>query len=174
MSGRLPQTVQPERLAETGAVLRGSVSLGSMTRLATYLYDAEGGVEVELAFGIDEQGIKYTTGRIQAVLHLICQRCLQSLKYPLDVETTLGLVRPEEAPRLPEGYEPLIFEEPSVDLARIVEDELILALPIVPMHAPNECQVRAEPAPNDQAGTDRGDDERRPFAQLADLMKKQK
>lgn len=154
--------------------MRGSVSLSAMTRLAGYLHDAEGSVDVELAFGIDEQGIKYAAGRMQTVLRLVCQRCLQSMTYPIDIETRLGLARTEDAARLPEGYEPLILEDSTVEVARIVEDELILALPIVPAHPPGECAVKAIGPVAEKTATDSSSDKRRPFAGLAELMKKQK
>lgn len=178
MSGRLPQSVQPERLAETVSTLRGSVSVSAMTRLAGYLRDTKGSVEVELAFGVDEQGVRYARGHLQTELHLVCQRCLQSLTYPMNVEMTLGFVRPEAAMDLPDRYEPLVFEGPMMDVTMVVEDELILALPIVPMHALDECRVdgnwiaRPEEGPEAEAEGKEGSEKRRPFAGLADLMKK--
>lgn len=177
MSDRLPQSVQLERLAETGAVLSGSVALKGMTRLA-YLHDDEGSAEVKLAFGTDGQGIRYATGRIRAELHLVCQRCLQPMMFPIDVALRLGLVHPEEAEQLPDDYEPLVYDEPAVEVARIVEDELVLALPIVPMHAPQDCPAgtkagagRARPKEAAKGGKQ---DRRHPFTGLAELMKNRK
>jgi uncharacterized protein len=179
MSGRLPQSVQPERLAETGTVLRGSVALKGMTRLAGYLHDDRGDAEVELAFGIDEQGIRYAAGRVRAELQLLCQRCLQPLTLPIDVRTRLAFVHPEEAERLPDTYDPLVYDEPSLEVARIVEDELMLALPIVPMHASDACVAKfavgaTRPPRAEGESKDARQDRRRPFAGLAELMKKQK
>lgn len=171
MSGRLPQTVQPLRLAETGAVLHGSLGLGGMTRLATYLHDTDGKVDVDLGFDIDEAGTRYVRGHLRAVLHLVCQRCLQSFDHPMDVGVSLGFARSEgSASGLPERYEPLVLEDDSVDLAQLVEDELILALPIVPAHEPQDCPadaVAARPAAQEEAE----DGKRRPFEGLADLLK---
>lgn len=173
MSRRLPQSVQPARLAETGAVLRGRMRLDGMDRLAGYLHDTEGTVEVDLEFGIDEVGTRYVRGRLQAVVHLTCQRCLRAVSCPLDVQVHLGLAPSEQAGAgLPERYEPLVLDEPAVELARLVEDELMLALPIVPAHAVEDCdfdrsliEVREEEAAAEE-------DTRRPFAGLADLLKR--
>jgi uncharacterized protein len=174
MSGRLPQSVQPERLAEIGAVLQGSVGLSSMARLAGLLHDTDGSAEVELAFGVDEQGIKYARGRIRAALHLICQRCLQPLTYPIDIEMALGIVRPEEAARLPENYEPLLLEDSAIDVTKTVEDELLLGMPIVPMHPIEECRVDRETIDTEEQGPRAEGGKRRPFAGLAELMKDRK
>lgn len=171
MSGRLPQTVQPLRLAETGAVLHGRLGLGGMARLATYLHDTDGEVNVDLGFDIDEAGTRYVRGHLRAVLHLVCQRCLQSFGHPMDVGVSLGFARSDDsASGLPERYEPLVLEDESVNLAQLIEDELILALPIVPAHAPEDCPVATvAAAPVAEEGPEDG--KRRPFEGLADLLK---
>lgn len=172
MSGRLPETVQWDRLTEGGETLRGSMALRGMKRLAGCLLDSEGDVDVELEFGIDAQGIRYLRGHLRTTLHLVCQRCLQPLSAPLDVDISLGLLSSEhEAERLPEVYDPYVVDRRSVDLKAIIEDELMLALPIVPMHDPGHCRIdptyvaAEEPAQAIEPG------KRRPFAGLDALMK---
>ncbi len=57
------------------------------------------------------------------------------------MEVRLGLVvSDEEARQLPEGMEPLLVTESPMPLSEIVEDELILALPLIPMHSPDACK----------------------------------
>jgi uncharacterized protein len=172
MSGRLPETVQWDRLTESGETLRGTLSLHGMTRLAGCLLDCEGDVDVELEFGIDAQQIRYLRGHLCTTLHLVCQRCLQSLSYPLDIDINLGLLLSEdEIERLPEVYDPYVFDQRTVELKGIIEDELMLALPLVPLHDAGQCRidptysVAEEPAPPVEAGR------RRPFAGLDALMK---
>jgi len=58
-----------------------------------------------------------------------------------------------------------------VSLRELAEEELLLALPIVAMHAPQSC----ERAPTEEAGDEveeMSDDRARPFAALQDLLKK--
>lgn len=171
MSGRLPQRVHPGRLAESGVTLRGGVPFGTMTRLRESLHDTEGEVEVELTFGIDEQKQRYLRGTLTATLSLVCQRCLQALEYPLSVEVSLGLVTSEAAAQNLSGrYEPVIVEDGGLDPDKLVEDELLLALPIVPMHAAGDCHLRDErikPATEMPAGRQ---ETRRPFAGLGELL----
>lgn len=176
MSGRLPQIVHPGRLAESGASLRGTVALNTLPRLAGYLHDTEGEVNVELEFGIDVQKIRFVQGRLSGTLHLICQRCLQSLAYPVDLDVALGLAWSEAgAEKLPGHYEPLIVDEARLELARLVEDELMLALPVVPMHAIDECRhdrrLIGAPAADEAAGQAGTQDTRRPFAGLGELLR---
>jgi uncharacterized protein len=172
MSGRLPQIVHPGRLAESGAALRGSLPLNSMTRLAGYLNDTEGEVNVELEFGIDEHKVRYVQGRLRASLQLVCQRCLQPLAYPLEIDVALGLSPSEAAAgSLPGHYEPVVVEEPRLDLGKLVEDELLLALPIVPMHAPDACRFHRQLIDTPESGRTAQQETRRPFAGLGELLR---
>lgn len=173
MSGRLPETVQWDRLTERGEILRGTLPLRGMARLAGCLLDDEGDVDVELEFGIDAQKVRYLRGHLRTTLHLVCQRCLQPLSCPLDIDISLGLLpSEEETDRLPRAYDPYVVEQRAVEVRGIVEDELMLALPLVPMHDAAECRIdpayaadEAPELPLTETAT------RRPFAGLDALVK---
>lgn len=70
-----------------------------------------------------------------------CQRCLQPVMLPIEVDRRLRFVRDEaEAARLDEDSEDDVLVLPRrLDLHELVEDELILALPLVPRH--ESCPV---------------------------------
>ena len=91
----------------------------------------------------------------RAVVPLQCQRCLQTLAEPLQVERRIRFVRTEEeATRLDEESEDDVLVQPSrLDLQELLEDELILALPLVPRHTvcPQPLAAEAEPAPQEIA-----------------------
>lgn len=169
MSGRLPETVQWDRLTEGGETLRGTLALRGMARLAGCLQDSEGDVDVELEFGIDAQQIRYLRGHLRTTLHLVCQRCLQPLSHPLDLDICLGLLLSEdEIERLPESYDPYVFDQRTVELQAIVEDELMLALPLVPLHDARRCRIDPAYAVAEEA-VETG--RRRPFVGLDALLK---
>jgi uncharacterized protein len=69
-------------------------------------------------------------------LHLTCQRCLQPMPVALDVQPSLRFVRDEaQAEALDEDSEDDVLAlTPVLDLQQLIEDELILALPLVPRH----------------------------------------
>lgn len=140
MSARLPEFVDPLHMANMGLSLSGSVALAGMLRLASSLYDMQGAAHIELEFGKDGQRIAYLRGSIRANLLLVCQRCLQPLELSVYVEPCLGLVTSaQQIEVLPDNYEPLLLEAQTVSLSTIVEDELMLALPIVPKHDDEKC-----------------------------------
>jgi uncharacterized protein len=171
---RLPVHIDPIRLAETRRLLEGRIPLAEMTRLGESLQDSDGEVTVSLEFGTDNEGIRFMRGRIQAEVSLECQRCLETMRYPIDSEFALALVRSTvEAEALPSHYEPLLVEGEPLFLRDIIEDELLLALPIVAMHAPEQCSVSTGTAEEaDDRRKDTGATEKdNPFAVLADLKK---
>jgi len=106
--------------------------------------------------------------RDAARLMLMCQRTLEPFEHAVDREVRLGLVRSEdEVAGLPGDYEPCLVGDEPVHLMDLVEDELILAVPLVPKSdraLPDEL-LEARAAPD-------GDDpvpENNPFAVLATL-----
>jgi uncharacterized protein len=106
-----------------------------MSRLRSSLSSDEGEVRVDLSFGVDEEGIRFIKGHMETCLILECQRCLEPFSYEIIGDFMSGIVRTEkEADRLPERYDPLLVPESSLVLGEMIEDELIISLPIVPMH----------------------------------------
>lgn len=160
MLRRLPDLIDPREFAERRRRIVGGLALSSFGRLREALAEYDGEVRFELVFGRSERLIA-VEGWVEAVLVLECQRCLESLSWPVRSELRLAVVASlDEAARLPAHFEPLLVAaEQSVAPADIVEDELLLAIPAIPRHP--VCQM---------AGTDRsapGKDH--PFAVLAAL-----
>lgn len=131
----LPKLIEPLRLVERGAVLQGKLKLQDMLRLSELLAEKTGDVQFQLQFEKDAQGLPCIYGRICCQLVLACQRCLRSLPYYFDLVVKLCPVLTDAAAgRLPEGYEPLIVAEEPMPLSEIIEDELLLNMPIVARH----------------------------------------
>jgi len=169
MSDQLPDTIKPQSLIDTGGHLSGYSVLADMERLSAMLASNDGTVEARLDFGKDYQGIRYIKGTLKAELLLTCQRCLETVRYPVDLVLSLALLGSEnQAAGLPSGYDPLVLDSQSLSLTTLIEDELILALPIVAMHPESECTNRVV------TNSDVGDiaDKPNPFATLAQLKGK--
>ena len=147
MLDRLPGQVEPLGLTEAGRSFRGDIIVSGLSRLADYLADTTGQIAVELSFRIDERQVRAVTGRLQVNLELICQRCLGSMNFPLNLKFQLGVVCSEdEAGALPGEYEPLLVDGEPIALKQIIEDEIILALPVIPKHPDSTlCQGSAQP-----------------------------
>ena len=184
MSPRLPELIEPDRMAETGRVLKGTIAVDKLKRLAPLLFkeDGEKGGEVivELVFGVDAAGQLNVTGSLETDIKLQCQRCMQALELHIAEKISLAIVyNSQQDNELPSQYEPLLLdEEELVSLPELIEDEILLALPSVPLHKPDECQLkestttsRSEPEQN-QAIHDVEPERKSPFAVLEQLRKK--
>ncbi|MGE0081626.1 MAG: YceD family protein [Thiohalomonadaceae bacterium] len=164
----MPDRIDPVRLAEGRRVLQGELPVAAMPRLAAMLTDDRGSVGVDIACGVDEEGIRYLRGTLDAEVSILCQRCLEDFRLPLHIRFALGVVAHESlAERLPDHYEPLVVGEEPIFLRDIVEDELILSLPIVPKHPEGQC-------PAGKGGDENPEETRRdnPFAALKVLKTK--
>lgn len=166
MSAVLPEVVDAWRMVTAQRRFEGTVPLARLPRLAEALADTQGECRYLLEFGRDALGLAYLDLRLDAGLPLTCQRSLQRFVHPVQVGQRLGLVRDErQEAGLPEDYEPVLLDEDgSLRPLDRVEDELILALPLVPVMPGAEAIDTAEPPADDpQTAT--------PFAALAALKK---
>ncbi len=108
----------------------------------------------------------FMQGQVSAEVSLICQRCLEPMVAPLSTHVAVGFISDErEVELLPVEFEPYLLKEEQVALADLVEDELILALPVVAMHSDTDCQVWYQESDDIAPETDREN----PFAVLSKL-----
>ena len=142
-NNNLPFKVDPYRFADHGVMLQGHVLLKDMHRLRSGLYSDAGEVFLHLQFGVDEQGIRFLKGDYETHLMLQCQRCMGTFPYLAKGSFKLGIVEgDDEAIKLPTVYDPVIAKGGILVLQDVIEDELIVNLPLVPMHSTSECQVK--------------------------------
>jgi uncharacterized protein len=182
MSADLPGTSVPEvldawRMVAARRGFEGRLPLAAMTRLRDSLcLDGSRQVEGEgdagharfsLDFDRDALQVAYVELRIEAALPLECQRSLRRFDLPVQVVQRLGLLRDEaDEASLPEGYEPLLVPEDGLlRPAELVEDELILAVPVVAVAPGTDAMERDWPADEEEQR------KASPFATLASLKR---
>ena len=139
MSSDLPQYIDPERLAIEGVHLEGQVGLNEMARLAKLLAVSRGMVSLKLAFSRTENGLTCITGSYETEMQLTCQRCLEPVTVKLAETINVGITFTGSANKLPASAEPLVLTEDTILLADFIEEEILLGLPISPMHELQEC-----------------------------------
>ena len=171
MFSALPEVVDAWRMVAGGRVFQGSMPLSAMPRLADSLVDTQGECRYEVEFGKDEFGVAFLAIRAEAGLPLICQRTLERFELPVQVDQRMGLIRDErEESSLPPGYEPvLVPEDGRLHAVELVEDELILAIPVVPVKPGTEAVEGHWPAVEAEPEEERPN----PFAALSALKKQQ-
>ena len=165
---RVPEAVDAWRMVAARREFEGRIPLATMVRLRDSLLQPEGDARYVLAFGIDALKVPFAELRIEAELPLECQSSLQRFLLPVRLVQRLGLIRGEaDEAALPPDYEALLVEaDGMLKPAELVEDEVILALPVVPVSPDAEAVER------DFAPTAEETAQASPFAALAGLKRK--
>lgn len=135
--------------------------MSGLDRLADGLVDTSGSLRYRIEGFLDAERRPRLNLTVSGDLVLRCQRCLGGLEWPVEIDVSLQPVRdgqdiPEEELEDDEFDALEVGEE--LDVIALVEDEVLLALPIAPRH--DDCQP---PRP------DGGVEKESPFAKLAAL-----
>lgn len=151
--------------ASNGQQISGVVLVAELSRLADILSDQAGELSYVVRGARDKHSVPKLLLSLDGGCHLVCQRCLQSMDYQIQVSTsvmlrdqaTLDLLDEAE---VEEEYESILAEE-HLDVWNLLEDEIILSLPFAPKHDVGVCKAAKQVKPQV--------DESHPFAALAKL-----
>jgi uncharacterized protein len=149
--------------ARRGGELIGEVPVAELTRMADLLADSEGKISYVLRGLAGKDGNPQLELLVDGVCNLRCQRCLNALTYPIKLVSRLRLVTEGEVDNadIEDDEVDSIPAEKRLDILTLLEEELLLSLPIAPKHGLGECQIAVE-------GLNRSNN---PFAVLAGLKK---
>lgn len=172
MSASLPASVDAERMVAGRRSFQGVLPVAELPRLVEALAEDSGEVVYDLDFEQGELGDPELHVRLAARLTLECQRTLQPFEWPVEVDSRLGLLASEDdAAALPEQCEPLLLEHGTLQPRKVIEDELLLALPLVPVKPGSEI-LQGEWTTSGQAPqeVERAEAVMHPFADLRNLL----
>jgi uncharacterized protein len=170
----------PAELAERGQVVETEVELQTFARLTEVLAadlsslsasemprewrQAPVAIRLGFSWADNNRQVPAAEGRVVARVPAVCQRCLGPMELILDEELKLLLAGPEEAARATgatDDRDVWEIDEASIRPLDILEEALIMALPLAAMHGPGEgCDAAEGAAPAETAET------HRPFAGL--------
>lgn len=143
--------------------LSGRLQLGTLPRLSEVLFDVSGSLDYE-ASGEAVGGNAFLTLNLEGPLRLTCQRCMDALEFAFSMRSRLRLVE-TDSPWPDDGHIGGLEDEAcdaieashELDLIPLLEEEILLALPVSPRH---EHCVQPVASASKEAS---------PFAQLARL-----
>ncbi|WP_225784053.1 DUF177 domain-containing protein [Xenophilus sp. Marseille-Q4582] len=173
-AGRLDVTA----FAQAGALLEAQEPLRAFERLQAEAVSSELPAEVrwcargEWRAGSGGAGAPWLHVQAEATVPLTCQRCLLPLAAKLEADRWFRFVADEETAAFEdeEAEEDVLVASKSFDLRELVEDELLMEMPVAPRH---EVCPEAVPMSVQDADFDAAEAERpKPFAALAQLKKK--
>ena len=136
----LPYQNDPRKLGLQGARLEGSVSIGDLTRLSLAVSRIRSPLQASIAFELDESRQQFAKGIASVSVEVICQRCLDPVVRDIQAKIALQIIWSEDQiSNVAPNYEPWVVVDKTADLIPVVEDELLLALPIVNYHDIEDC-----------------------------------
>jgi uncharacterized protein len=164
--------VDAERMVAGRRSFEGSLAVAELPRLVEALANDRGAVAYRLDFETGELGEPRLRVRVHAGLTLECQRSLEAFVFPAEVDTRLGLLADEaDAAALPGDCEPLLLEGGGLSPRKVIEDELLLVLPLVPVKPGSEILQGEWTTPgNPPQEAERDQAATHPFADLRDLL----
>ncbi|RMH16533.1 MAG: hypothetical protein D6698_09640 [Gammaproteobacteria bacterium] len=112
---------------------------------------------------------------ISGMLSLVCQRCMQGMDFSIKIERCFGLVKSQYfADKLPADYEPLLLEENEEPLSiiHLIEDEILLACPLVPRHRNADCNPWLNTLRSQDSDEACNTTVQKPFAGLRDAFRR--
>lgn len=121
----------------------GRILSAELERLREYLPDHSGEIVYSISGVLDEKGRPTLKIMITGMITLCCQRCLGNLEHTLDMETNLLIARNQDEYSYydEDNSVDAILASPDIDALTLIEDEIILSLPISPRHQENECSI---------------------------------
>lgn len=170
MSRTPADLVNAVELAGRAARLERRLALTQMPRVAEAGALEGTHVTAQLEFGHFEGRVTVAV-TVRGELTLTCQRCLKSCTCGLEEAAALVVVG-RDTDEVPGGYEPLLADPEKLSLIGLVEEQVLLGMPLVPMHMDASSCSTATVA-LDAAGDDAtADEKQRPFANLRQLLDK--
>ncbi|MBA1149196.1 DUF177 domain-containing protein [Ectothiorhodospiraceae bacterium WFHF3C12] len=175
-NGEIPERFDPRRMARESAEFHGVLPTGAMNRLASAVLSLGESAGINARFSTQDNGRPLLEGEASVAVTLRCQRCLEPMTTTVQAPFRLAVVVSEaDAERLPEELDAVIVEGDSIETSALVEDELILALPLVGRHENmDDCGIERRHLESSPAGVEHAVDSEEkdnPFAALESLKR---
>jgi DUF177 domain-containing protein len=164
-----------DTLVGTETAIEFSIPLADLPRVSHELTSKDGEAKGKVRFS-RQQGQAVADLEVSAQPEVVCQRCMQPMRWPVKVKSRVALVSDyDAADRVPDGFEVFLVEADSVSVRDLVDEEVMLALPNVPRHdEDSECARRKVQLPGGADEPEAAPDAQvqKPFAQLGELLKR--
>ena len=131
----LPGQLKLFNFAKKEISLSGIYQIFDFPKISEIASNKKDNVRVDLSFYLKNNKTPCVDGIIQLDIVLACQRCLEDLSIELKVNFNLAFVRHnQESKELDSHYEIYVIEEEELATHDLISDEILLSIPMVPMH----------------------------------------
>ena len=171
MSNDLPLHFDPVLFAKQGRRVSGYIATHALPRIEDSTAGSDNRITVNMSFSTSSLQFPMVQGTIVGSVVQTCQRCLGDVVVEFNIQLTLLLANPDSVDMASkEGYEIFEYSGPSVSTIELIEDEILLAIPIVVKHATvEECDPDARKWLETETIEFVEKDRPSPFAKLKDL-----
>ncbi len=138
MQGKLQRRYQIQKEVSRDGYFQGVIELGALVRLAGKLDSNQGKVMVEFEFNDSGYDCPVLKGRVETSLVVKCQRCLKGMDLEIKSQFEL-LVDASDELAHESRLDTIYSDNGTIDIFEVVEEELILGLPLVAMHDDSSC-----------------------------------
>lgn len=143
--------------------IHDTITISHLGRLTEFVASAEGELQYNLRGWVGAEGEPEMGLEVRGVLQLICQRCLEQMPFDLDVGIHYVIVADESLIPQEEGDRDYLVADDRMNVVELIEDEVLLALPLAPRHPEGACMA---------AGISRQAEKQNPFSVLNSLKPK--
>ena len=171
MANDLPLIFDPVLFARRGRHFAGNIAVSDLPRIIELAPHAQSDIHVTMSFSISSLQFPMVKGTIEGEIMQTCQRCLGQTRTSINGRFELLLVTGEASePAGQKSHEVFEYSGQYVSTAALIEDEMILSLPIVARHEDAaECDATARQWAQEFARVPAGEKPDNPFAKLKHL-----
>ena len=122
----------------------GTIADSDLPRLHDALFSQAGELHYQLSGGLNDERKPRLRLRVQGNLQLRCQRCLEAMEFKLELDSSFVIVPDEASMPLPEEEpddEDYLVASARLRVAELIEDEVLLGLPLAPTHSTEACSA---------------------------------
>ena len=164
MQKKLRRRYQIQKEVSRGGYFQGKIEVGDLARLSEFLPSDQAKIAVEFNISQSDYDAPMLEGRLETSLDVECQRCLEAMELPLQIDFKL-LVNADDDMVAESSLDTVFSDDGTIDIYEVVEDEIILGLPLVIMHDDVACNEFWQ---TQEEGSERATKEN-PFSVLAKL-----
>lgn len=158
--------VDADVCARAGSTIERQFPGAELPRLQDAGAHVESSIDASLRFSLVDAR-PAVEGALRGTVSMTCQRCMRAAQVAIDEQFRVVVV-PDERQDEPGGYEPVLANPSRLDLRWLVEEQVLLALPLVPMHEGEECAEGSQGPASDERPEGAV---QQPFRHLRDMLR---
>ena len=149
--------------ARNGREIGGKAPVAELPRLQDVLESPRGILSYTVRGGVDNQGSYFLDVSVTGQCQLRCQRCLEGMDHRVQLDTRLLLRDQASLDAMGDVEEEFdsIVADGHMDVLDLLEEEILLSLPIAPRHESGTCQTAGD--------ANRHVEERHPYCGLGEI-----